>query len=616
MKSPPGEIKLEEVWGLASSRDPVDGENRLRGSVYLAPDDPDPVAMSVLKELKPRLYELLKAKGRELEERLKDAVQFRFQWDGDRVVTSEEKPLERSPAASFAIAVDLVKHNRLTREHAIGRVCPRDLARMLASSFDSDDERRLEKKGRLLACGRGAGGGAVSGRLAFTPERVAALQSEGHTAILAVDRLTYRERETLPLVGGVLVGHGCLSAAAQFNRPAVLMEGLRIVDGALLLEGVSVNEGSSISLDGFTGKVYSSSLPVAQGELTEDAATLLEWADEMRTLELRANVTNSEEVARAVEWGAQGVGLCRLDYTFLSYGTLELFQRALREICDLGLERSQTMDELTAEVAEDIRGMLREIPKGERFPFILRLLDFPLAMLLREWEESGDLDPDFFEGRLGEWKRELNPLQGLRCGRLALVYPPLLRLQLKAALRAWKKVGCEKVDLQLMLAGTSDPGELRVFRATLESVCREEGCALPKIGTMLETPRACLMADALAEIVDFCSFGTGDLTESTCGLSRYDSPLSFLPPYIERGMFPSDPFVAIDLEGVGELMRIAATKVRGRSGAPELGTCGAQAAERDSLKFCLDLGLAYVSAPGKELPGLRLMAAQLELEKR
>lgn len=616
MKSPLRGAQLEDVWGLASSRDPADGENRLRGSVYLAPDDPDSVAMSVLKELKPRLYELLKGKGRELEERFQDAVQFRFQWNGERVVTSEEKPLERSPAASFAIAVDLVNHSRITRQQAICRVCPRDLARMLATSFDSDDERRLEQKGRLLARGQGAGGGAVSGRLAFTPERVAALQSEGQTAILAVDRLTYRERETLPMVGGVLVGHGCLSAAAQFNRPSVLLEGLRIVDGTLLLDGVSVKEGSSISLDGFTGRVYSAGLPVAHGELTDEAATLLEWADEIRTLELRANVTSSAEVARAVEWGAQGVGLCRLDYTFLSYGTLGLFQRALREICDLGLERSPTIDELTAEVAEDIRGMLREVPKGQRFPFILRLLDFPLAMLLREWEESGDLEPDYFEGRLGEWKRELNPLQGLRCGRLALVYPALLTLQLKAALSAWKKVGCEKVNLQLMLPGTSDPGELRVFRATLESVCREQACAQPKIGTMLETPRACLMADALTEIVDFCSFGTGDLTESTCGFSRYDSPLSFLPPYIERGMFAADPFVAIDPEGVGELMRIATTKVRGRKKTLELGTCGAQATERNSLKFCRDLGLAYVSAPGKELPGLRLMAAQLELEKR
>lgn len=605
----------EQVWGQAYSRDPVDGVNSIRGNVYFALGDSEPVPLSSLKELHPRLYELLKAKGRELEERFSDAVSFRFQWNDETLVVEEEKPLERGPEASFTIATELVRQGRISRSEALLRVDYREFKRLLCPRFDLADEVRLEERGRLAAVGVGGGGGAVSGRLVLSAERALALHSEGQTPVLAVDRLGYAEREVLPLLGGVLIRRGSLGAARQFERPCVLVENAVVGHEHWSVDGVSLKEGSWVSLDGYSGKVFSAALPVNPGTLTDEASTLLQWADEVKRIELRANVTNSEEVAQGVHYGAQGVGLCRIDYTFLSQGRLKLFQSALREICEQGIESSPTIDSLTNEVEGEIRAMMRELPKGNETPFALRLLDFPLAMLLREWSDSSELDSDYFTGLLGDWRRELNPLQGLRCGRLAVAYPALMKLQLRAALRAWKRVGIKMVRLQLMLAGTSDPREVELFGTRIDEACREEGVPRPGVGTMLEVPRACLLAAEMGRYSDFCSFGTGDLTESTCSLSRYDSQLSFLPAYLEQGVFDEDPFLSIDRKGVGQLMRLATEQLKEACPEVELGTCGAQAVQPDSLSFCLELGLKYVSAPPKMIPILRLLGAQLALRE-
>lgn len=606
----------EGIRGQAYSRDPEDGTNSIRGSVHFSQRDAEPVPLRSLKELHPRIYEMLKAKGRELEERFSDAVSFRFHWDGTRLALEDEKPLERSPEAAFAIAVELVRQRRIDKSEALRRVGPEELRRLLSSRFEADDERRLEERGRLIALGVGGGGGATTGRLALSAEKALEIRAAGETPILAVQRLGYREREVLPLVGGMVVGEGSLGAARQFDKPCVLVESGRVEDGSWRVEERAVPEGAAISLEGYSGKIFSAGLPVVPGELTEHAFTLLQWADEMRTIGVRANAANSEEVAEALFLGAEGVGLCRIDYTFLAAEALPLFQMVLREVCEQKLERSPSIDELTRVVETELRAMIRELPKGTDSPFTLRLLDFPLSMLLREWSDSEDLKPDYFSGLLGDWRGELNPLQGLRCGRLAIAYPTLMNLQIRAAVRAWKKVGTESVRLQLMFPGTSDPKEIELFRARVEQVCLEEEVVRPRIGSMLETPRACLLAGEIAKLSDFCSFGTGDLTEAACGLSRYDSQLSFLPSYLEQRVFDEDPFLQIDRKGVGALMRIATEQISSSHPELELGICGAQAAQPDSLRFCHELGLTYVSAPPRMVPMLRLVCAQMSCKKQ
>lgn len=602
------------IRGVAHTRDPEDGTNSIRGTAYFSQSDVEPVSLCSLKDLHPRVHEMLKVKGRELEGRFSDAVSFRFYWDGECLSVDEETRLQRSPEAAFTIAVELVRQNRIDKSEALRRVNPDELRRLLSSRFEADDERRLEERGRLVTVGSGGEGGAVTGRLALSAEKALALRAAGESPILAVSRLGYGEREVLPLVAGVVVSQGSLGAARQFGKPCVLVESSRVEQENWWVGDRVVSEGAPLSIDGYSGKIFSATLPVVPGELTQSAFTLLQWADEVRTMGVRANVATSEEVAEARFLGAEGIGLCRVDYTFLDPAALPLFQSVLHEICEGGVKCSPAIDELVRVVETELRAMFRVFPKSTGVPFVLRLLDFPLSTLLKEWSDSGELEAEYFSGLLGDWRRELNPLQGLRCGRLAIAFPALMDLQIRAAVRAWKKVGIESVRLQLMLPGTCDPKEMELFRNRVEQVCGEEEVASPEVGSMLEVPRACLLSGEIALLSDFCAFGTGDLTEAACGLSRYDSQLSFLPSYLEQGVFRDDPFLRIDRKGVGVLMEIAAEQIRALNTKLELGICGAQAVHPESLQFCHDLGLAYVSAPPRTVPILRLICAQM-LEK-
>ena len=405
--------------------------------------------------------------------------------------------------------------------------------------------------------------------------------------------LSYVHRDCLDLVAGVLISQGSSLALDQLQKPCVLAAPQDLAPGRWM------------AMDSLTGQVFGEALPIQPGQLSPEARTLLDWADQARTLEIRANVSGVEDLAQALEWGASGVGLLRIDTLLLRSERLSLFQTCLRQICCQGLTESPELKLLTEQLQLDCQSLFQT---SGPIRFNLRLLDAPMSLMLRYWKESGSLPEDYWAEPLGDWLHELNPTQGLRAGRVGSLFPALSELQMRAALRACR---LHPVQLQLMIPGVCDVRELALARQLCRQICQQEQLEMPQIGAMLELPRACLTADRLAEEADFLSFGTGDLSESTCGISRYDAALSFLPGFLEQKIFGRDPFQAIDQEGVGELMRLASAKVRGRV---ELGTCGAQAADPASLKFCAELGLDYVSVPARHLPAARLAAAQLGKE--
>lgn len=573
-----------QVWGRYHTRNPQTGFPRPTAEIY-TPEVAVAQPWLAFQQLLPELAVQLQQLGADLEQRSADALTLDFEVDQGQLLITAQQPLERSAAAACKIAVALVGQSLISREQALLRVEVEDLRSMLRAN--------LEHSGQvLLAQGQPLAPGVASGRVVYS--EAAAAVGEG-PVILVCDRLTYAQRDALDLVSGVVVRTGSALAARHRALPCIAVPDLEL------------SEGQTVSLDGGTGRLYAGELPLLPGGLSADALTLLEWADAVRTVELRANVSSLEEAQQASAWGAQGVGLCRLEAFFQVPHRLPLFQKVLRQICYEQLPASPEYARLTDELSREI-GVLLSTTSGA---FNLRLLDSPLSQMLGYWRASGQLSEDYFAGVLSDWLQELNPMQGMRCGRLSLLYPQLLDLQLRAIVRAWSD---HPARLQVMLPGVCAPEELRIFKRRLESVVEQEGGRRPQVASMLETPRACLLADQLGGEADFLSFGTGDLTEATCGISRYDSPLSFLPGYLEQGIFQDDPFATIDQPGVGALMQWACERVKAKCPSVEMGTCGAQAVDPESLRFCLELGLQSVSVPLIHLPGARLAAAQASLK--
>ncbi|MBX3172101.1 MAG: hypothetical protein KF760_32150 [Candidatus Eremiobacteraeota bacterium] len=573
---------MPQAWGRYFSRHPETGWKRASAEVFTH-EIPVRQPLLALQQAVPEAASQLQQLALQEEARQRDAVVLDFTVEEGTVRVLEVRGLERTPQAACKIAVALVQEGLLGREQALLRIDPQDLREMLLGSVDGS--------GELLCQGESMVGGVATGRIVTSLDSASQWREP---VILLCDQLTYAQRDALDLVSGLIVRSGPALAARHYERPCIR------------LQECELSEGQPVTLDAGSGRVFAGELPLLAGELSGDARTLLEWADELRGLEIRANVASLEEARQAPYFGAQGVGLCRIESLFQAPHRLPLFQQVLRQICYEKRATSPEYEQITRELSEEIAGLL-EATSG---PFNLRLLDAPLSQMLGYWRASGELPEGYFAGELSAWLHELNPMQGLRCGRLSLLYPKLMEIQLRAAVRA--RAGRE-LRLQVMLPGVCDAQELRLFRQCLEQVAAEEDCQLPEIGSMLEIPRACLLADQLGEVADFLSFGTGDLTEATCGISRYDSPLSFLPGYLEASVFARDPFEAIDQDGVGALMRLACERVHAKCPSVEMGTCGAQAVDPQSLEFCIQLGLKYVSVPVHHLPVARLAAAQAEL---
>jgi len=605
--------------GVCFTRDPSTGAPGLYGEYLVNAQGEDVVAgirtPQPIEEMRERLPEafaqLLETMTR-LEQHYRDMQDIEFTIEDGTLYLLQTRSAKRTAAASVRSAVDMTAEGLITREDAISRIDPAQLDQLLHPMLDPKAEFEV------AARGLNASPGAASGAIVLDADTAVERGKAGESVILVGWETTPDDIHGMIHSKGVLTAHGGMTSHAAvvargMGKPCVAgCEGLEI-DAAtrtVRLGGRELHEGDTITIDGGTGRVVIGAVPLVPPEINEDFETVLKWADDVRRLKVRANADNPEDSGKAREFGAQGIGLCRTEHMFFGDDRLHLMQEMILASDERG--RRGALDRLLPIQQADFEGIF-EVMAG--LPVTIRLLDPPLHEFLPSLEEATD---ERMRHRIRALT-ESNPMLGTRGCRLGIQWPEVYEMQVRAIARAAKAVQQRTGEAPLLeimhpLVGFRE--ELRRLRELTEQVMAEEAPELAYLcGTMIELPRAALRADEIAEVADFFSFGTNDLTQTTLGMSRDDAEGKFLTFYLEDGVLESNPFETIDEGGVGDLMRIAVE--RGRSTKPDmkLGICGEHGGEAKSVEFCHRLGLDYVSCSPYRVPLARLAAAQAALKE-
>ena len=661
-----GNLGDDSGTGVCFTRDPSTGENIFYGDLLLNAQGEDvvagirtPLTLSELANSTPELYAQLEAVRAILELHYRDMQDLEFTFEQGKLYILQCRTGKRSPEAIFKIAVDqatkpllapaeverLLKKRYLPKKYAaqagkpiiskaeaVARIVPADLERLFYPVIDPSIG-ASELSERKLGEGANAVPGAACGQVVFTAAEAEARAAQDQKVILV-------RKETSPEdVGGMYAAVGILTATGgKTSHAAVVARGWGkcciVGCGQLTIDepgrrftilGVTIQEGESITLDGTTGRIYRGELPLVRPRAPEEFKTLMGWCDEMRRLRVRTNADTPNDAARGIEMGAEGIGLCRTEHMFFE---TEQRRLAMQEMIVAETEeaRISALDKLLPYQRDDFKGIF-EVMDGK--PVTIRLLDPPLHEFLphtgadmQRLAEYAHISVEAIRGR-SEQLRESNPMLGHRGCRLCITYPEILDMQVRAIIEA--AIDCQRHGVtvlpEIMIPLTIAAEELRILanrvRATGDAILAEAGESLSYlVGTMIETPRAALVADKIAESADFFSFGTNDLTQMTLGLSRDDGG-GFLPAYVDEqraGIFRDHPFQTLDQEGVGLLMKWGVEG--GRATKPELkiGICGEHGGELESVKFCHRLGMDYVSASPFRVPVARLAAAQATLD--
>ncbi len=633
--------------GVAFTRNPSTGKKELYGEYLLNAQGEDVVAgirtpnpISQLKTELPKVYEEFASITRRLEDHYHDMQDCEFTIERGKLWMLQTRTGKRSGAAAVRIAVEMVGEKLIDRATAVRRVTPEQLDQLLHPTVDP------KTKATVLATGLPASPGAAQGQVVFSPDEAEELAREGAKVVLVRQETSPDDFHGMVAAQAIVTARGGMTSHA-----AVVARGMgkTCVSGAnsiqidysqqqFSVEGTVVTKGDWITVDGSTGRVFLGQVPTVQPTLGPEFHELMLWADKFRRLRVRANADTPRDAKVARQFGAEGIGLCRTEHMF--FGDQRL--AAMREmILAEGVgAREKALEKLLPLQRGDFVGIFREMAG---FPVTIRLLDPPLHEFLPNAEELqaelselkmavrlattlGDMDKllDEIDEKRRLLKqvmriRESNPMLGFRGCRLGLLFPEVTRMQCRAIFEAACQVQGErkKTELEIMVPLVSLSQELQQQRAQIEEVARqvmgEHGMTIDyRVGTMIELPRAALIADKIAEHADFFSFGTNDLTQTTFGLSRDDSS-RFLPNYVEHKILPDDPFQVLDREGVGQLVRIGTE--RGRSVKPQLkvGICGEHGGDPSSIAFCNEIGLSYVSCSPFRVPVARLAAAQAAL---
>ncbi len=634
--------------GVCFTRDPSTGEKIFYGDFLINAQGEDVVAgirtpmhLSEMKKRMPKVYGQLEKVRVKLEKHYRDMQDLEFTVEDGKLYMLQTRTGKRSPVAVFTIAVDLVKEGMISKEEAILRIHPDDVERLFYPVIDPSIPKSDLAK-RKIGAGINAVPGAAVGKAVFTAHEAEEWAARGERVILV-------RRETSPEdVGGMYVAQGILTATGgKTSHAAVVARGWGkcCVVGAEALDidaaakqirvgGRTVKEGEWLTLDGNEGVVYSGETRLARPSPPETYATLMKWADQIRRLKVRTNADTPQDSRKAREMGAQGIGLCRTEHMF--FKDFEHPERsadrqlAIQEmiVADSREARARALAKLLPFQRRDFIGIFEAM---DGFPVTIRLLDPPLHEFVphergkqEELAKKIGVDVDIVVRRV-EQLHESNPMLGHRGCRLSITYPEILEMQVRAIIEA--AIDCQnrgvKVLPEIMHPLVLDKKELAILDAATRRVA-DELIAASKVkleylvGTMIELPRAALLADQIAEIAEFFSFGTNDLTQTVMGLSRDDAG-RFLPDYVDEkkaGIFAADPFQTLDQAGVGLLMRWGIE--RGRSTKPKLkiGICGEHGGDSESVKFCHRVGMDYVSASPFRVPIARLAAAQVVLEEK
>ncbi len=634
--------------GVCFTRDPSTGEKVFYGDFLINAQGEDVVAgirtpmhLDEMRQRMPGLYHQLERVRRVLDGHYRDMQDIEFTVEENKLYVLQTRGGKRTPAATFRIAVDMVKEGLIKRELAIQRIKAEDVERLFYPVMDPGMA-RAELAGRRIASGVNAVPGAAVGQAVFTAHEAEALAAGGAKVILV-------RRETSPEdVGGMFVAQGILTATGgKTSHAAVVARGWGkcCVVGCEQLDidypgkkmsanGRVIHQGDWITLDGSDGVVYEGQVPLAQPQLPPAYKTLLSWCDKIRRLGVRANADTAHDARKALEMGAEGIGLCRTEHMFFKdfeqpERSIER-QLAIQEMIVAGTPeaRHKALDRLLPFQRRDFAGLFEAM---DGLPVTIRLIDPPLHEFVpHERDKQEELSqkigvPVEVIARRVAQLHEANPMLGHRGCRLAITYPEILVMQVRAIIEA--AIECQqrgiKVLPEIMHPLTLDRKELRILeqatRKVADAIIAKAGVKLRYlVGTMIELPRAALLADQIAEVAEFFSFGTNDLTQTVMGLSRDDAG-RFLPEYVDEkraGIFRNDPFQTLDVSGVGMLIRWAIE--RGRSARPKLkiGICGEHGGDAESVKFCHRVGMDYVSATPFCVPIARLAAAQAVIEEK
>ncbi|MBU9888482.1 MAG: pyruvate, phosphate dikinase [Candidatus Omnitrophica bacterium] len=618
--------------GVCFTRNPSTGENKFYGEYLINAQGEDVVAgirtpepLDVLAKKWPAVYKQLDDLRLKLEKHYRDMQDIEFTIQEGKLYILQTRNGKRTAAAAVRIAVELVKEKKLTRSDAILRVDPKQLDQLLHPTFDP------KQKKEMIAKGLPASPGAATGKVVFTAEEAEALAKKGEAVILV-------RIETSPEdIGGMNVARGILtSRGGMTSHAAVVARGM----GKCCVAGVSdiqidyaaksftagnvkVKEGEYISMDGSLGQVYRGKLNTIESRLSGDFATLMKWADETRKLQVRTNGDTPRDAEVARRFGAEGIGLCRTEHMFFEGDRIIAVREMI--LADNKAGREKALAKLLPMQRGDFEGIF-EAMKG--FPVTIRLLDPPLHEFLpqedanqKEMAQVMSVPVEVIKQKV-EALHEFNPMLGHRGCRLGITYPEIYAMQVRAIIEAacnLKKKGIKVVpEIMIPLVGTKK--ELAILKdlsvETINKVFVEKGTKVEyMIGTMIEVPRAALTADRIAEVAEFFSFGTNDLTQMTLGFSRDDSG-SFMGAYLDQGIFEKDVFQTIDEEGVGSLIQLGVEKGRKTRKDLKVGICGEHGGDPSSVYFCHKVGMNYVSCSPYRVPIARLAAAQAVLRQK
>ncbi|MFV0252824.1 MAG: pyruvate, phosphate dikinase [Beutenbergiaceae bacterium] len=627
--------------GVCFTRNPATGAKELYGEFLVNAQGEDVVAgirtprpLAEMEQVLPDAYrQLLEVMGR-LESHYRDMQDIEFTVEDTSLYLLQTRSGKRTAAAALKVARDLVDEGIISREEALTRIEPAQLDQLLHPAIDPDHDRRPATRGL------NASPGAAVGEVVFDSETAEARGKAGDAVVLVRWETTPDDIGGTLAAQGVLTAHGGMTSHAAvvargMGKPCVAGASDVLIDAdakTLRIGQATLTEGDLITLDGSTGEVYLGALPLVPPQINEDFAAVVGWADEVRALGVRANADTGPDAVRAREFGAEGIGLCRTEHMFMEADRLPAVRRMILASDDD--QRRAALEQILPMQQQDFAAILAAM---SGLPVTIRLLDPPLheflpslvdqALEVQRLELSADTHPtDLQQARtlLSQIKKltEQNPMLGTRGVRLALLYPEIPQMQVRAIVRAAFAVAdsCGDPQVEIMVPLVAYAEELRRMREVIVATLEEEFQAAGRrldipIGTMIELPRAAVVADQIAEYADFFSFGTNDLTQTGVGISRDDAEGAFLSHYLDTEVVPANPFGSIDADGVGGLVRLGAERGRGAKAGLKLGVCGEHGGDPASIDLFQALDLDYVSCSPYRVPIARFAAAQAALKR-
>ena len=633
-----GNLGDDSGTGVAFTRNPADGTKELYGEFLINAQGEDvvagtrtPLPIAKMEEYMPEIYKQFVELCNLLENHYRDIQDIEFTVERGKLYMLQTRNGKRTAASAIKIAVNMAEEGFLSQDEALLRVLPSQLDQLL--------HRRIDPNVKLdpIAKGLPASPGAASGQLVFTADEAERLAGDGLDVILVRPETTPDDIHGIVAAQGILTSRGGMTSHAAvvargMGKPCVSgTEDIRVdlIAKTMMVDSQVFHVGDIISIDGSNGEVYAGTVPMIDPVLSGEFNTLLNWADEVKQLGVRANADTPEDARKAREFGAKGIGLCRTEHMFMSQDRLPVVQSMI--LAKDQREREQSLAKLLPMQQEDFTEIFRAM---EGLPVTIRLLDPPLHEFLPNAEdllveitllkERGN-DAKLLRQKESLLKQvrslhEMNPMLGHRGCRLGIIHPEIYKMQALAIFKAATTLAEEGIAIipEVMIPLVGHETELKLMRELVQEaaseVTAESGERIEyKVGTMIELPRACVTADEISAHADFFSFGTNDLTQTTFGYSRDDAEGKFLLHYLQKKVLPENPFAVLDRAGVGSLMKTAVEKGRSSNPALKLGICGEHGGDPSSIEFCHQIGLNYVSCSPYRVPIARLAAAHAKL---